>query len=172
LGVDSSTDKIPFYPYCYVKDLFNALLFVVFFSIFLFYYPNLLGHPDNYIPANPMVTPAHIVPEWYFLPFYAILRSIPDKLGGVIAMFGAIVVLFLIPFINQSEVRSSTFRPIYRKLFWFLFADFLILGWIGQKVVETPYIEVGQIATVLYFLFFCVVLPGLGLVESAMIKHK
>jgi len=172
LGIDSSTDKIPFYPYCYVKDLFNLLLFVVFFSVFLFYYPNLLGHPDNYIPANPMVTPAHIVPEWYFLPFYAILRSIPDKLGGVIAMFGAIVVLFLIPFINQSEVRSSTFRPIYRKLFWFLFADFLILGWIGQKVVESPYIEVGQIATVLYFLFFCVLLPGLGLLESAMIKHK
>jgi ubiquinol-cytochrome c reductase cytochrome b subunit len=172
LGIDSSTDKIPFYPYCYVKDLFNALLFVVFFSVFLFYYPNLLGHPDNYIPANPMVTPAHIVPEWYFLPFYAILRSIPDKLGGVLAMFGAIVVLFLIPFINQSEVRSSTFRPIYRKLFWFLFADFVILGWIGQKVVESPYIEVGQIATVLYFLFFCAILPGLGVLESAMIKHK
>jgi ubiquinol-cytochrome c reductase cytochrome b subunit len=172
LGIDSSTDKIPFYPYCYVKDLFNALLFVVFFSVFLFFYPNLLGHPDNYIPANPMVTPAHIVPEWYFLPFYAILRSIPDKLGGVIAMFGAIVVLFLIPFINQSEVRSSTFRPIYRKLFWFLFADFLILGWIGQKVVESPYVEVGQLATVLYFLFFCVLLPGLGVLESAMIKHK
>jgi ubiquinol-cytochrome c reductase cytochrome b subunit len=140
--------------------------------VFLFFYPNLLGHPDNYIPANPMVTPAHIVPEWYFLPFYAILRSIPDKLGGVIAMFGAIVVLFLIPFINQSEVRSSTFRPIYRKLFWFLFADFLILGWIGQKVVESPYVEVGQLATVLYFLFFCVLLPGLGVLESAMIKHK
>jgi ubiquinol-cytochrome c reductase cytochrome b subunit len=172
LGIDSSTDKIPFYPYCYVKDLFILLLFIVFFSVFLFYYPNLLGHPDNYIPANPMVTPAHIVPEWYFLPFYAILRSIPDKLGGVIAMFGAIVVLFLIPFINQSEVRSSTFRPIYRKVFWFLFADFLILGWIGQKVVESPYIEVGQIATVLYFLFFCVILPGLGVLESAMIKHK
>jgi ubiquinol-cytochrome c reductase cytochrome b subunit len=172
LGIDSSTDKIPFYPYCYVKDLFNALLFVVFFSVFLFYYPNLLGHPDNYIPANPMVTPAHIVPEWYFLPFYAILRSIPDKLGGVLAMFGAIVVLFLIPFINQSEVRSSTFRPIYRKLFWFLFADFVILGWIGQKVVESPYIEVGQIATALYFLFFCAILPGLGVLESAMIKHK
>jgi ubiquinol-cytochrome c reductase cytochrome b subunit len=172
LGIDSSTDKIPFYPYCYVKDLFNALLFIVFFSVFLFYYPNLLGHPDNYIPANPMVTPAHIVPEWYFLPFYAILRSIPDKLGGVLAMFGAIVVLFLIPFINQSEVRSSTFRPIYRKLFWFLFADFVILGWIGQKVVESPYIEVGQIATVLYFLFFCIILPGLGVLESAMIKHK
>jgi ubiquinol-cytochrome c reductase cytochrome b subunit len=172
LGIDSSTDKIPFYPYCYVKDLFNGLLFIVFFSVFLFFYPNLLGHPDNYIPANPMVTPAHIVPEWYFLPFYAILRSIPDKLGGVIAMFGAIVVLFLIPFINQSEVRSSTFRPIYRKLFWFLFADFLILGWIGQKVVESPYVEVGQLATVLYFLFFCVLLPGLGVLESAMIKHK
>ena len=127
---------------------------------------------DSYIPANPMVTPAHIVPEWYFLPFYAILRSIPDKLGGVLAMFGAIVVLFLIPFINQSEVRSSAFRPLYRKAFWLLVADFLILGWIGQKVVETPYIEIGQIATVFYFFFFLVLLPGLGILESAMMKES
>jgi quinol-cytochrome oxidoreductase complex cytochrome b subunit len=172
LGIDSSTDKIPFYPYFYIKDLFTSLLFISFFSLFLFYYPNLLGHPDNYIPANPMVTPAHIVPEWYFLPFYAILRSIPDKLGGVLAMFGSIIVLFLIPFINQSEVRSSTFRPIYRKFFWFLFADFVVLGWIGQKVVETPYVEIGQIATVLYFLFFCIILPGLGIFEKLLLKHK
>jgi quinol-cytochrome oxidoreductase complex cytochrome b subunit len=172
LGLDSSSDKIPFFPYFYIKDLFTTLLFISFFSLFLFYYPNYLGHPDNYLPANPMVTPSHIVPEWYFLPFYAILRSIPDKLGGVIAMFGSIVVLFLIPFINQSEIRSSTFRPIYRKIFWFLFADFIILGWIGQKVVETPYIEVGQIATILYFLFFCFILPGVGIVEKQMLKHN
>ena len=112
------------------------------------------------------------MPEWYFLPFYAILRSIPDKLGGVLAMFGAIVVLFLIPFINQSEVRSSAFRPLYRKAFWLLVADFLILGWIGQKVVETPYIEIGQIATVFYFFFFLVLLPGLGILESAMMKES
>ena len=171
LGIDSSVDKIPFYPYFYIKDLFVTLLFITFFSFFLFYYPNLLGHPDNYIPANPMVTPAHIVPEWYFLPFYAILRSIPDKLGGVLAMFGSIVVLFLIPFINQSEVRSSTFRPLYRKIFWFLFANFIILGWIGQKVVESPYIEIGQIATLVYFVLFCFVLPFLGFIEKLMLKH-
>jgi ubiquinol-cytochrome c reductase cytochrome b subunit len=170
VGIDSSVDKIPFYPYFYFKDLFSVIVFIIFFSLFVFYFPNTLGHPDNYIPANPMVTPAHIVPEWYFLPFYAILRSIPDKLGGVLAMFGAIVVLFLIPFINQSEVRSSAFRPLYRKAFWFLVADFIILGWIGQKVVETPYIEVGQVATVIYFLFFLVVLPGLGILESAMMR--
>ena len=172
LGIDSSVDKIPFYPYFYIKDLFTTLLFITFFSLFLFYYPNLLGHPDNYLPANPMVTPAHIVPEWYFLPFYAILRSIPDKLGGVLAMFGSIAILFLIPFINKSEVRSSTFRPIYRKMFWFLFADFVILGWVGQKIVETPYIEVGQIATVLYFSFFCFILPSLGLVEKFLLKYR
>ena len=129
LGIDSRSDSIPFYPYAYVKDLFSLIVFIVFFSIFLFYFPNLLGHPDNYIPADPMSTPAHIVPEWYFLPFYAILRSIPDKLGGVAAMGGAIVILFFLPFINTSEVRSSTFRPIYRKLFWFIFADFLLLDW-------------------------------------------
>jgi len=102
-----------------------------FFSTILFYYPNTLGHPDNYIPADPMSTPAHIVPEWYFLPFYAVLRSIPDKLAGVVAMGGAIVILLFLPFINTSDVRSSTFRPFYRKFFWFLFADFFIawLDW-------------------------------------------
>jgi quinol-cytochrome oxidoreductase complex cytochrome b subunit len=141
IGIDSSVDKIPFFPYFYFKDLFSIFVFILIFSFFLFFYPNQLGHSDNYIPANSMVTPSHIVPEWYFLPFYAVLRSVPDKLGGVGAMFGAIVVLFLIPFINYSEVRSSSFRPMYRKAFWFLVADFIFLGWIGQKVVETPYIE-------------------------------
>ena len=115
LGIESTVDKVSFYPYYYVKDLFGFMVFVVFFSVILFYYPNTLGHPDNYIPADPMSTPAHIVPEWYFLPFYAILRSIPDKLGGVVAMGGAIVILLFLPFINTSEVRSSTFRPLYRK---------------------------------------------------------
>jgi len=102
--------------------------FLTFFGVFVFYFPNALGHPDNYIPADPMQTPAHIVPEWYFLPFYAILRSIPDKLGGVAAMGGALVVLFLIPFINTSEIRSTTFRPIFKVFYWLLVADFLLLG--------------------------------------------
>jgi len=172
LGVSSSMDKISFYPYFYVKDLFSFMCFLLFFSLILFYSPNTLGHPDNYIMANPMSTPAHIVPEWYFLPFYAILRSIPDKLGGVAAMGGAIVILLLIPFINTSPVRSSTFRPIYRQLFWFLFADFLLLGWIGQEVVEDPYILIGQLGTFFYFLFFLVLLPCVGLLESNLMQKS
>ena len=172
LGVESKVDKISFYPYFYFKDLFSILSFLVFFSVFVFYFPNVLGHADNYIMANPMITPAHIVPEWYFLPFYAILRSIPNKLGGVLAMLGAIVVLFIIPFIHNSKIRSASFRPLYRKAFWLLVCDFLLLGWIGQKVVETPFIEIGQIATIIYFGFFIVILPALGFLETRMLNTR
>lgn len=171
LGVNSSVDTIPFYPYFYVKDLFSFLILVLLFSLFVFFYPNSLGHPDNYIPANPLVTPAHIVPEWYFLPFYAILRSIPDKLGGVLAMGGAIVILLLIPFINTSEIRSTEFRPIYGVAFWFIFADFLLLGWIGQQPVEDPYIMIGAYATLFYFVFFLLGIPVIGLVEKKLIQR-
>jgi len=171
LGVESYVDKIAFYPYFYVKDLLAFFFLIFVFATFVFYFPNLMGHPDNYIPANPMVTPPHIVPEWYFLPFYAILRSIPDKLGGVIAMGGALVILFAIPFINTSEIRSSQFRPLFRKLFWLLVVDFLILGWIGQKPVETPFIEVGQIATLFYFVFFIILIPSLGIIEKKLITE-
>ena len=170
LGINSITDKISFYPYFYVKDLFSLMCFILFFSIILFYFPNLLGHPDNYIPANPMSTPAHIVPEWYFLPFYAILRSIPDKLGGVAAMGGAIVILLFLPFINTSEVRSSVFRPIFRKSFWLFFANFLLLGWIGQEVVEHPYVLIGQIGTAFYFLFILLFIPAIGVIEKELMK--
>jgi len=114
LGVDSKIDKVAFYPYYVIKDLFAFFCFLFFFGIFIFYFPNALGHPDNYIPADPMQTPAHIVPEWYFLPFYAVLRSIPDKLGGVAAMGGALIILFVIPFSNTSNIRSTTFRPIFK----------------------------------------------------------
>ena len=172
LGINKNVDSVPFYPYFYVKDLLAFLALVAFFSFFVFFFPNALGHAVNYIPANPLVTPAHIVPEWYFLPFYAILRSIPDKLGGVVAMVGAILILMLLPIINTSEIRSSKFRPIYSIAYWFIVADFLILGWIGQKPVETPYIEVGQVATVFYFLFFLVLIPVIGLVEKALIRAK
>jgi len=170
LGINSTTDKVSFYPYFYVKDLFSLMCFILFFSIILFYFPNLLGHPDNYIPANPMSTPAHIVPEWYFLPFYAILRSIPDKLGGVAAMGGAIVILLFLPFINTSEVRSTAFRPVFRKSFWFFFANFLLLGWIGQEVVEHPYVLIGQIGTAFYFLFILFFIPAIGLIEKELMK--
>ena len=166
LGVESKVDSISFYPYFYVKDLFGFFCFLIIFSFFVFFAPNVLGHPDNYVQANPMVTPAHIVPEWYFLPFYAILRSIPDKLGGVICMAASLIVLIALPYFNTSKVRSAVFRPLYRKAFWWFFVNCLILGWIGQKVVEYPYVEIGQIATVLYFLYFLVVVPVLGYIEN------
>lgn len=172
LGVDSGVDKVPFYPYFFVKDLFAFFCFLLFFATFVFYFPNVLGHPDNYIPADPMQTPAHIVPEWYFLPFYAILRSIPDKLGGVVAMGGALVILFLIPFTNTSEVRSTTFRPIFKIFYWLLVADFLILGWVGQKPVKDVYVIVGQVATAFYFLFFLVLIPVIGVIETKLAHHK
>ena len=172
LGVDTSVDKVPFYPYFIVKDVFAFFIFTLVFSIFVFYFPNALGHPDNYIPANPLVTPAHIVPEWYFLPFYAILRSIPDKLGGVAAMGGALLVLFLIPFTNTSEIRSTTFRPLFKIFYWLLVADFLILGWIGQKPVKTTFVIAGQLATLYYFIFFLFLIPITGIIESSLIKNK
>jgi len=143
-----------------------------FFMFLVCFYPNLLGHSDNYIPANPMVTPAHIVPEWYFLPFYAILRSIPDKLGGVIAMVGAILLLMALPFITPTlHTRSSAFRPITRKLFWLQIGNCMVLGWIGGNIVETPFIEIGQIATVFYFLYFLVLLPGGAWLEVYLMRN-
>lgn len=151
LGINTNVDSISFYPYFYVKDLFAFLILLFFFAFLIFFIPNVLGHSDNYIPANPLVTPPHIVPEWYFLPFYAILRSIPDKLGGVIAMVCAILVLLLLPSLNTSIVRSSQFRPLYSIFYWFLVSDFFLLGWIGQKPVEDPFIDVGLAATLYYF---------------------
>jgi len=168
LGIESNLDKISFYPYFYVKDLFGFIMLMVAFTWFCYFYPNSMGHPDNYIPANPMVTPPHIVPEWYFLPFYAVLRSIPDKLGGVLAMGGALLMLVLLPWLNTSKVRSTAFRPIYRKLYWLSLANFFILGWIGQNVVETPYIEVGQFTTAFYFAFFLIFVPALGKLEDLL----
>jgi|SaaInl8_150m_RNA_FD_contig_123_10128_length_3034_multi_11_in_0_out_2_2 ubiquinol-cytochrome c reductase cytochrome b subunit len=171
LGLNSNPDTISFYPYFYVKDLFSFLILVLFFSFFVCFYPNILGHADNYIPANPLVTPAHIVPEWYFLPFYAILRSIPDKLGGVVAMVAAILILLLLPIINTSKVRSSKFRPIFSIAFWFLVSDFLLLGWLGQKPVESPYIEVGMAATAFYFFFLLILVPVIGLIENKLVRN-
>ena len=170
LGIDSSIDKISFYPYFFVKDLFAFFMFISFFGVFVFYFPNVLGHSDNYIPANPLVTPTHIVPEWYFLPYYAILRSIPDKLGGVVAMGGALIILFFIPFTNTSEIRSTTFRPLFKFFYWLLVFDFVLLGWIGQKPVTGLYVFIGQVATVYYFIFFLVLIPLVGLLESKLIR--
>ena len=166
LGVHSSVDKIPFYPYLYVKDLIAWVAFGIFFSIFVFFAPNYLGHPDNSNQANPLITPAHIVPEWYFLPIYAILRSIPDKLGGVICVAFVFVCLFALPFYNSTPVRSSAFRPLHKIAFWFFLTNCIILAWIGAQPVEDPYVLVGQIATVGFFFYFLVIVPFLPLLEK------
>ena len=158
-------DTVSFHPYTTAKDLYMMAVFFTIFAAFVFFVPNVLGHPDNYIPADPLVTPAHIVPEWYFLPFYAILRAIPDKLGGVIAMFSAIFVLFLLPWLDTSKVRSATFRPIYKILFWIFLIDAIVLGWVGSKPAEGIYIIISRIATLYYFLHFLILLPLLGKFE-------
>ncbi len=168
LGIDRKgpQDSIPFHPYYTVKDFFGlGVALTIFFSV-VFFAPDYLGHPDNYVPADPLKTPAHIVPEWYFLPFYAILRAIPDKLGGVIAMFSAIFVLFLLPWLDTSKVRSASFRPIYKILFWIFLLDTVILGWIGSKPAEGIYILIGRIATFYYFFHFLIVMPALGFLEK------
>ena len=172
LGVTLKTENIPFYPYFYTKDLFGLMVLFLMFFIFIFYYPNTLGHPDNYIEANPMKTPLHIVPEWYFLPFYAILRSIPNKIGGVIAMFGSLIILLTIPFINSSEIRSTAFRPVFKVSYWLLVLSFLLLGWVGQCPVEYPYTEIGVISMIYYFFFFLIIIPFLGKFESYLMRYN
>jgi quinol-cytochrome oxidoreductase complex cytochrome b subunit len=172
LGLTLKTENIPFYPYFYTKDLFGLMVLLFVFFIFVFYYPNTLGHPDNYIEANPMKTPLHIVPEWYFLPFYAILRSIPNKIGGVIGMFGSLLVMLTIPFTNSSEIRSTAFRPIFKVCYWLLVVAFFLLGWVGQMPVEYPYTEIGVVSMIYYFFFFIVIIPFLGKIESFLIRFK
>ncbi|MEN3164889.1 cytochrome b N-terminal domain-containing protein [Tistrella mobilis] len=167
LGIDKKTKKdvIPFHPYYTIKDLFGLGVFLTFFAVFLFFAPNFFGEPDNYIPANPLVTPAHIVPEWYFLPFYAILRSVPSKLGGVLLMFAAIFVLFLLPWLDTSRVRSAKFRPVFKVFYLLLVVDVLALGWAGAQPAEGMAVVIGRIATAWYFLHFVVLLPLLGWFE-------
>ena len=174
IGIDvkGKQDTIPFHPYYTIKDLFGLSVFATIFAAAVFFFPNFMGHPDNYIPANPMVTPAHIVPEWYFLPFYAILRSIPDKLGGVVAMVLAILILLFLPFTNMSKLRSSAFRPLYSFSYWFLVSTFLLLGWVGQKPVETPFVEIGMVTTVLYFSFVLFLIPFIAMVEIFLLQKE
>lgn len=166
LGINFLVDSVPFSPYYVIKDVLGVVAFAIFFALFLFFMPNLLGHPDNYIPANPLVTPAHIVPEWYFLPFYAILRAVPDKLFGVVALLFAIVVLALLPFYVNPQVRSMKFRPISQLFFWFFFFDCLLLGWIGGKPAEAPYVQVGQLLSIFYFVYLLVLVPFLDRLET------
>jgi ubiquinol-cytochrome c reductase cytochrome b/c1 subunit len=169
IGIDikkPSKDTVPFHPYIVIKDAFALLIFLLIFAFFVFFSPNILGHADNYIEANPLVTPAHIVPEWYLLPFYAILRSVPDKLLGVIAMFAAIFVLVILPWLDTSKVRSTVFRPIYKQFYWFLVADVLILGYVGAMPAEGLYLLIARVATAYYFAHFLIILPFLGMKEK------
>ncbi len=176
LGIDAKgpQDKIPFTPYYTVKDLYGLMVFLVVLAVLTFYLPNVLGHPDNYIPANPLSTPPHIVPEWYFLPFYAILRAVPNiffvpaKLAGVIAMFGSILILFVVPWLDTSKVRSGSFRPVFRWFFLFLVIDTVVLGVVGANPPAGTWITIGRLATAYYFLHFIVILPIIGLVERPL----
>ncbi len=168
IGIDTKgrQDTISFHPYYTIKDIVGIALFLLLLAIAVFFFPNAMGHPDNYIPANPMQTPAHIVPEWYFLPFYAILRAVPDKLGGVLLMFGAIAILFILPWLDRSPVRSARFRPVFRIFFWLLFIDAIALGYLGGKPAEGIYVTLSRVATAWYFLHFLVILPMLSVFEN------
>jgi ubiquinol-cytochrome c reductase cytochrome b subunit len=168
LGIISWTDQSGFYPLFYVKDLLGFLYFLMILVTFVCFFPNVLNHPDNFIPANPLVTPEHIVPEWYFLPFYAILRSIPHKGLGVLAMGASLLILFALPIIDLSPIRSLTFRPIQSVFFWIFVFNLVFLGWLGGCPVETPYIEAGQLASVYYFLFFILIVPAVGMFDRVM----
>ena len=163
----SEQDTVPFHPFYTTKDLFAIILFCIFFAWFAFYIPNFLGHPDNYVEANPLVTPAHIVPEWYYLPFYAILRAIPDKLGGVVAMFGAILIMFLLPWLDTSKIRSASFRPLFKQFFWIFLVNCIALGYLGAKPAEGIYVILARLCTIYYFAHFFIILPVLGLIEKA-----
>ena len=168
-GLDAKKeDKIPFHPYYTIKDLFGLGIFLVIFALFVFYVPNYLGHPDNYMPANPLVTPAHIVPEWYFLPFYAILRAIPDKLGGVMMMFGSIALLAAMPWLDRHPVRSGRYRPLFKWFFWLFTINAVALGWVGGKPAEGNYLLISRVCTAWYFLHMLVVLPVLSKFEKPL----
>lgn len=169
LGVDGNIDKIPFHPYFTIKDVFGFTLFAIGYVYLIYFEPNLLGHPDNYIVANPLVTPEMIQPEWYFLFAYAILRSIPNKLMGVIALLASLLVLLVMPFVETSIIRSKQFRPISKVIYWMFVGDFFILTFIGGKVVEEPYVTIGQVASVLYFMYFLVINPIVGKIENKII---
>ncbi len=166
VSVKSSKDTLSFHPYLTIKDMFALAVFCLLYAYFVFYIPNYLGHPDNYIEANPLVTPAHIVPEWYLLPFYAILRAIPSKLGGVIAMFSSLLVLFIVPWLDTSRVRSARYRPMFKIAFWLWVVTCIALGWLGSQPAEGTFVLLARIFTLYYFAFFLILMPLLGLIET------
>jgi ubiquinol-cytochrome c reductase cytochrome b subunit len=168
LGVSGNYDRLPMAPYFLFKDLITIFFFIIVLSIFVFFMPNILGDSDNYVMGNPMQTPASIVPEWYLLPFYAILRSIPNKLLGVIAMFSAILIILAMPFTDLSRSRGIQFRPLSKIAFYIFVSNFLILMQLGAKHVESPFIEFGQISTVIYFAHFLIIVPLISLFENSL----
>jgi ubiquinol-cytochrome c reductase cytochrome b/c1 subunit len=167
-GIEPKSDKdtVPFTPYATAKDSFAIAVFCILFAWFVFYLPNYLIHPDNYIPANPAVTPSEIVPEWYYLPFYAILRSIPDKLAGVVALFSSILILAFLPWLDTSRVRSGRYRPLFKQFFWLWIIACIGLGWLGSKPPEGVYVVLSRLFTAYYFGFFIIILPLLGIFEK------
>jgi len=167
-GITGNVDRVPMHPYFMFKDLVTIFFFFLALSVIIFYYPNLLGHSDNYIPANPMSTPASIVPEWYLLPYYAILRSIPNKLLGVIAMFASLFILLIMPIADTSRIRGNQFRPLMKFFFWVFVVNFFILLWIGSQHPEYPFTVIGQFSTALYFLFFVLIVPVTGICENTL----
>nr|CCD33281.1 cytochrome b [Trachemys ornata]CCD33282.1 cytochrome b [Trachemys ornata]CCD33284.1 cytochrome b [Trachemys ornata] len=168
-GLNSNIDKIPFHPYFSYKDLLGIILMLALLLTLTLFSPNLLGDPDNFTPANPLSTPPHIKPEWYFLFAYAILRSIPNKLGGVLALLLSILVLFLMPTLHTSKQRTTQFRPLTQTLFWCLIANLLVLTWIGGQPVENPFITIGQVASILHFLTLLILIPAAGMIENKML---
>jgi len=165
IGLASTVDKLPFHPYFVFKDIVGFIVLFIGYSALVFFYPNVLGHSDNYIPADPLVTPPSIVPEFYFLPFYAILRAIPNKLMGVLAMFAAILILVAVPYLDNSTVRSIRFKPLHKIAFWLFFSNFMILLWLGGEHATTTFVMLSRLATGVYFAYFLFALPLLAQIE-------
>ena len=171
-GLNTNSDKIPFHTYFTTKDFYGFILLCIFLAYLVFYSPNLLGDPENFIKANSLVTPIHIMPEWYFLFAYAILRAIPNKLGGVLGLVFSLLVLFITPFIHTSWLKSLNFRPIGKLFYWLFISNFILLTWIGSKPVEEPFILIGQLSGLFYFLYFLIFIPLTGIIENKLLFNK
>ena len=171
-GLGNNSDKISFHPYFISKDIYGFLLLGLFFSYFVFFFPNYLGDAENFITSNPLVTPIHIVPEWYFLFAYAILRAIPNKLGGLLALVASLLIVLLHPWIHTSLLKSNLFKPLSKIVFWIFISNFLLLTWLGAKPVEDPYINLSRISSIIYFSYFLILKPGIGLIENSLLKIK
>ena len=172
IGLNTNTDKVPFHTYFITKDLFGFILLGIMLSLLIFYIPNFLGDPENFINANPLVTPVHIMPEWYFLFAYAILRAIPNKLGGVIALVLSILILVSLPFFHTNKLKNLGFRPLGKIFYWLFMMNFILLTWIGSKPVEEPFILIGQLSSIFYFSYFLILTPAIGLLENSLLFNS